>query len=362
MSNFNDTLFVDRERKYRGFQKLLQPDTRQAVMVIEAPKDMGKTWVVGKIRSHCLDPKVNVPVAQIDFRNPRQLHEIQGFLGLIRLLRDELNEPDYFHDLNAIINQFTAGYSTRPELITLWRLLEQYFVLDELMDLCFQLGIKFENLPGSTLSRKARELVTYCEHRQLLPQLLALCRENRPQVDWPLVTESARANGSVSSAMEPESDNYAPLHVESEMERRHAERQISQAFFEGLTRLIQDRKMAAFIFDSFEMVPPIVESWILNQLLLRLRDGTIPRLIIIITGRKTPDLTDLNMNHLVVKTGLSAFNESYIREYFEQRRNISGLDYHTITLTSGGVPGVLAMMAEHALLTQQDDDDFFSDL
>jgi hypothetical protein len=146
------------------------------------------------------------------------------------------------------------------------------------------------------------------------------------------------------------------------MERRHAERQISQAFFEGLTRLVEERETAVFLFDSFEMAPQEAERWILKQLLLRLRDGTIPRIVVVIAGRKTPDITDLQMDHLIVKTGLSAFSETYIREYFEQRRNISGLDFHTVTLTSGGVPGILAMMAEHTLLTQQEDDDFFDDL
>jgi hypothetical protein len=363
MSNFNNTLFVDRERKYKGFQKLLLPDTRQSVMLIEAPKDMGKTWVVGKLRSYCLDPANNVPVAHINFRNPRQLHEIQDFLGLVRLLRDDLDLPAYFHDLNATINRFTAVHTTRPELVLLWRLLAQYFNLEELTDLCFQLGINFENLPGSTLSRKAQELVVYCERHQLLARLLSLCRENRPQAEWPTDPDlSAGSSGVPPAAASEERDNNAPLSVESNVERRHAERQISHAFFAGLTRLLQERKTAVFLFDSFENAPAEAERWISEQLLLRLRDGAVPRLIIIITGRKTPDITDLKMDHLVVKTGLSTFNETYIREYFEQRRSIRGLDYHTITLTSGGVPGVLAMMAEHALLTEQNDDDFFSDL
>ena len=360
MSNFDNALFVDRERKYLGFQKLLQPTTRQAVMLIEAPKDMGKTWVIGKIRSHCQDGGVDVPVAHINFRNPRQIHEIQDFLGLIRLLRDELNMPHYFYDLNRVINQFTAVLtSTRPELISLSHLLEQYFNLDELAALCFRLGINFENLPGQTLTNKVLALIRYCERHKRLPDLIQACRAQRPEVQWPvLATEPADAGASIAT----ENDTGAPLQADSEIERTHAERQISQAFFEGLARLIDDRKTAVFLFDSFEAAPPVAERWVIDQLLLRLRDGAIPRVIVVITGRKTPDLTDHNLNHLVVKTGLSAFNETYIREYFEQRRKINGLDYKTVTLTSGGVPGILAMMAEHALLTQQDDDDFFADL
>jgi hypothetical protein len=360
MSNFNRTLFVDRERKYRGFQKLLQPSTRQAIMIIEAPKDMGKTWVIGKMRAYCQEPEVSLPVAQIDFRNPRQFHEIQDFLGLVRLLRDELNAPEHFQELNVAISQFTATHTVRPELVTLWQLLEQYFNLEELEALCFQLHINVENMPGSTLTGKARQLVAYCERHQLLPQLLNLCRQNRPHADWPPLPSADSGPAYLAPAVE--GDGGAPLHVQSDMERRHAERQISQAFFEGLTRLVEERETAVFLFDSFEMAPQEAERWILKQLLLRLRDAAIPRIVVVIAGRKTPDITDLQIDRLVVKTGLSAFNETYIREYFEQRRNISGLDFHTITLTSGGVPGILAMMAEHTLLTQQEDDDFFDDL
>jgi hypothetical protein len=84
--------------------------------------------------------------------------------------------------------------------------------------------------------------------------------------------------------------------------------------------------------------------------------------VVIITGRKTPDLSDLPLNHLLVQTGLDPFTEEHIREYFEERREISGLDWKTIVLTSGGVPGALAMMADHALATQSQEDDFFADL
>jgi hypothetical protein len=369
MSNFDNTLFVDRERKYRGFQKLLQPDTRQAVMLIEAPKDMGKTWVVGKMIHHCLQPDVSLPVAQIDFRNPRQIHEIQDFLGLIRLLRNKLDAPDHFQQLNATINQLTAAHTVQPGLVTLREQLEQRFNLSELADLAFNLGNIWENLSGSTLADKSRELVVYCERHQLLPQLVELCRQKRPSETWSL--DLAGPASTATTAADATSDNNAPLRADSEIERRHAERQINQAFFEGLAGLLKERGLAAFLFDSFEAAPPEAERWILVHLLPnlldkrkipRLGDDKKPRLVVIITGRKTPDVTDLNMRDLVVPTGLSHFNEDYIREYFEQRRNIKGLDYRTITLTSGGVPGVLALMADHAMLTQQEDDDFFSDL
>ena len=90
MSNiYNPNLFVNQERKFLGFQKLLRPETRQAVMLVQATKDMGKTWLAGRMQDHCLEPTVNLPAVYVDFRNPKQDHH--DFLGLVRLIRQQLN-------------------------------------------------------------------------------------------------------------------------------------------------------------------------------------------------------------------------------------------------------------------------------
>ena len=69
------------------------------------------------------------------------------------------------------------------------------------------------------------------------------------------------------------------------------------------------------------------------------------------------------MSSLLVQTQLEPFDEAIVREYFAERRKVViELDWRTILLTSGGVPGALAMMADHAMATASDDDDFFSDL
>lgn len=60
-----------------------------------------------------------------------------------------------------------------------------HFNLSELQDLCFKLGINFENLAGSTLNDKTLELVRYCQRHRRLIELLALLSELRPMVDWP---------------------------------------------------------------------------------------------------------------------------------------------------------------------------------
>lgn len=62
--------------------------------------------------------------------------------------------------------------------------LASYFSLEELYNLCFDLGVDYEDLPGGTKSGKARELVAFCERHQRIEPLLARSRELRPHVLW----------------------------------------------------------------------------------------------------------------------------------------------------------------------------------
>mgnify|MGYP000096513365 CR=1 FL=1 len=50
----------------------------------------------------------------------------------------------------------------------------------ELRDLCFELDVEYEDLPGDGQSAKARELVTYCQRRGLLAALVACVMRDRP--------------------------------------------------------------------------------------------------------------------------------------------------------------------------------------
>lgn len=363
MSSFDDTFFVDRLKKLKGFKKLLLPQTRQAVMVIEAPQDMGKTWLVGKMWQHCQNPDLNLPVAQVDFRNPRQIHEIQDVLGLVRLLRDKLGHDSYFDHVNVVINSFTdlGSGSDTSELAGLRRNIETYFNLDEVEGLAFDLGIVYDNLAGATLSAKSRSMVNYCLRRNMVRKLVEQCLALRPEVDWWQGLDRFREDGSGGeTAVSP--DANAPLQADSDRERRHAEQQINNAFFDCLAALLADKHLLVLLFDAIEAAPPEAQHWLRAELLPRLLDDSLQDIVTIITGRKTIDLTDLNIKPLLIETQLDPFVEADVREYFEERRNISGLDLRTVMLTSGGVPGALAMMADHAMATADDDDDFFSDL
>ena len=71
------------------------------------------------------------------------------------------------------------------------RALEQGYNLDELRGLAFDLGIKFEQLDGTTLTPKVVALIDYACRHDKFAQLEARLRETRPQlattwdeIDW----------------------------------------------------------------------------------------------------------------------------------------------------------------------------------
>ena len=61
--------------------------------------------------------------------------------------------------------------------------LVRYFSINDLRTISFELGLDYENLKGDTKQVLARELISYCEHRGQIPDLVAVCKEQRPRVE-----------------------------------------------------------------------------------------------------------------------------------------------------------------------------------
>lgn len=76
--------------------------------------------------------------------------------------------------------------------------ISEYFNAEELADLCYRLNIQYDNLAGSTVSAKARELTDYCRRHGRTDKLVATCRELRPHVLW----------ADPSTTIDPEGENH----------------------------------------------------------------------------------------------------------------------------------------------------------
>jgi hypothetical protein len=68
-------------------------------------------------------------------------------------------------------------------------LIDQYFSLEEIQGLCYDLNVEYEHLVGSTRPSKVQSLITYLVQRQRLPELLHCLKEQRPLVDWTVVEQ-----------------------------------------------------------------------------------------------------------------------------------------------------------------------------
>jgi energy-coupling factor transporter ATP-binding protein EcfA2 len=70
------------------------------------------------------------------------------------------------------------------QYLELYQMLANHFNLEELQELCFILGVRYDDLTGQTLSAKSLALQTYMERRNQLPQLIDQLAIMRPKVDW----------------------------------------------------------------------------------------------------------------------------------------------------------------------------------
>lgn len=79
-----------------------------------------------------------------------------------------------------------ASFKVKPEDAaynkqSLLRRMERAFNLDELSAMAFQLDVQTGDLGGDTFSAKAMALITHMERRGRLAELVALCRQLRPE-------------------------------------------------------------------------------------------------------------------------------------------------------------------------------------
>lgn len=72
-------------------------------------------------------------------------------------------------------------------LTNLHRLLDQYFSLEEIRTLCFDLGVDYDSVRGEGKSARIRELILVLGRHGRLPELITLAQQQRRHVNWPPV-------------------------------------------------------------------------------------------------------------------------------------------------------------------------------
>jgi hypothetical protein len=91
----------------------------------------------------------------------------------------------------------------REDSIAVRQKLVAHFSEEELRTLCFDIGVDYESLPAMGKEGKARELVLHLERRGQSPELVALCRQLRPNAFWPEVTHVSWSSTVSSPTTQP---------------------------------------------------------------------------------------------------------------------------------------------------------------
>jgi hypothetical protein len=247
--------FVNRSKQYEGFLRMVARETHKQIMLVEAPAEMGKTWLIQRLYHECMVRRL--PVAHFDFHDRRAW----DYLALVRQARDQMG-AEYFNSLTEVIND-----STR-------------------INVALSAGSGADSVDVSIANQGGR------------------VRNSQVQV-------GDVAGGSIVK------DNFFFIQAESPDIRRSIEVRITDAFINCLKALSQ-HQVVVFLLDSYEEATVPAAHWLMECLFSYVRSGLLPNIIVVIAGVAVPQFDD-TWNDCVARTGLALFKSEHIAEYIQRR-------------------------------------------
>ncbi|MBA3470677.1 MAG: hypothetical protein H0T53_13650 [Herpetosiphonaceae bacterium] len=147
-------------------------------------------------------------------------------------------------------------------------------------------------------------------------------------------------------------DNSFVINADSAVVRQALQDRLTVAFFECLEQLTAQGPVC-FFFDTYDKVTIEAESWLLTQLLPRLRERQLTNVVVVIAGRSAPKL-DNAWDSIIARTGLDLFKVEHATEYLVQRCGLKdeASVINALFQASTGLPQLLAMLAENILRSQ----------
>ena len=88
-------------------------------------------------------------------------------------------------------------------------ILTSKFNQSELKNLCFDLGIDYDDLPGETKSDKARELIEYLDNRDQISRLIEVLKSRRPDISWDSIMKEAEESPPEAVKLQEEDEKEA---------------------------------------------------------------------------------------------------------------------------------------------------------
>ncbi|MCL4264794.1 MAG: DUF4011 domain-containing protein [Anaerolineae bacterium] len=89
-----------------------------------------------------------------------------------------------YEEMHQALQKSETYEEGRERLIKLISVFNQRFDLEDLREFCLYLDIDYENLPGDTKQRKARELALYFYRRENISRLIQVGKQHRLDIDW----------------------------------------------------------------------------------------------------------------------------------------------------------------------------------
>jgi hypothetical protein len=390
VSDFLDYVdwFTNRTKQWGRFLEMLAGQTQMAVMLIEAPTLMGKTFLIKRMAHHC--DKESFAYVYIDFAG----HQVTSYLWLARQVREQLAPQvgeKFFGRLNQQINRYTdprhAGKAsgprqtvyhlrldlddeTSPQLVRLDLVVFRDKLIDsfsqaEMRDLAFALGLHHDDIEGATRSAYALGLITRCEADDLLPKLLVLVRSERSSETWchELSDEERAAWLQQQEAEADQAGDDAALEADlgfetlpaDEVVLREAKAAINRALQQCLISISEEHRVA-FLFDSYERGDKESGDWLNDNLLMPVVNKKMINSLLIVAGQEVPDVGD--RKPIVGKTGLDLFSKEHVREYIEEKRKVEPtvdpkIDFFQV---SQGNPYILATVVSNMTIPTAADD------
>jgi hypothetical protein len=294
MSKTLRELFVDRVRQGDIFRRMLEGQTRRRIMVIAAGAGLGKSWLIRLFAAEAADRKL--PLVQLDLGDG----QAYDTLALVRRCRDSFG-PEHFNALTVAINEATT---TRVALTT----------------------------PGAPPAG---------------PINIGIGDAN-------VLTSSSINISEVGSTIIR--DNSFVIQTDNPILRQAIEDRIDAAFFESLAALCA-RTRVVFLLDSYERasleserwVSGAADSWIMGQVLARMRDGKLENAVAVLAGRRAPEF-GVEWNEVLGRTSLDLLECDFVAEYLRARRGLAELsdgEVKVICDGTGGNPQVMGLFADN---------------
>src|SRR5262249_23054900 len=168
------------------------------------------------------------------------------------------------------------------------------------------------------------------------------------------LTNSTISVSDVGNTIVRENSFY--IQADNPLLRQAVEDRINGAFFDSLSAL-STKSRVVFLFDSYERntldgeewTPNAADRWIAGQVLARIRDGKLSNAIVVLAGRRAPEV-GVEWNEALGSVSLDLLECSHVTEYLRERRglaNISDEQAEVLCQAVAGNPQVMGMIGDN---------------